>query len=66
MKISVSHDETKNYPNLGTYRIVEITAGKTTVTISDAMKSSVPHIQVIVNNASHRAWRSMGRTFPNL
>jgi hypothetical protein len=44
----------------GRYVYVEMTAGKHTATISVEPKGA---LRVIVQNASHRAWRGMGKYF---
>ena len=50
------------YPNIGRYFIAEMTAGKhaACVVIKDR------GVQVVVKNASNRAWRGMGREFRSL
>lgn len=62
MDVMIISDETKTYPNAGTYRIVHATCGKKTATVM----VSENWIQVVCENASHKAWRGMGRSFPSL
>lgn len=50
------------YPNLGRYFIAELVNGKHSLCVSVSPNG----LQVLVANASHKAWRGMGRSFANL
>lgn len=66
MTIQVVTDETKTYGNLGsTYRFVEMICGTHHASVSICTGSN-PHVNVIVHNASNRAWNRMGKVFPTI
>ena len=65
MMIQVVADETKTYSNLGnTYRFVEMICGTHHASVSICTGGSNPHVNVIVHNASNRAWNRLGKVFP--
>jgi hypothetical protein len=59
--VQIIETKAKTYPNLGRYFFAELSAGK-----HKAMVTVAPnYLQVIVQNASNRAWRGMGKRFTN-
>ena len=60
--IQVINASSKTYSHLGRYFFAELSCGKHSVLVEVAPK----HLQVLVQNAMHRAWRGMGRQFANL
>lgn len=59
--IIVKSVKAETYSKLGRYFYVELANGKHELTIAIAPE----HVQVIVENASNRAWRGMGKRFNN-
>ena len=67
MDVLITEDRTQTFSNLGLYRFVTVQSGSHTVSIMDASNAGHPYVQVIVeSNASHKAWRGMGRKFNTL
>lgn len=52
----------KTYPNTGRCVIADIECGKHAVQVVICAQ----YVRVLVNNASHKAWRGMGKTFPSV
>jgi hypothetical protein len=50
------------FPNLGRYFFADLSCGKHNISVS----MSPTEVRVIVQNASNRAWRGMGKTFPSI
>lgn len=62
MNVQIIDSKSTTYTNLGRYFFIEMVAGNHRATVSVAPK----YLQVIVQNASNRAWRGMGRQFRDL
>lgn len=63
MTVQVISDTTESYANLGsTYRYVQMECGKHRAMVA-VVTGKHPHLTVMVDNASHRAWRRLGRDF---
>lgn len=60
--VQIIESKTATYPNLGRYFFAELESGKHRIAITVAPD----HLQVIVQNASNRAWRGMGKRFADL
>lgn len=65
MDILIKNDVTKQYENLGTHRYVEVNANGLDVLVTLASGRRA-YCGVLVQNASHHAWRGMGREFATL
>lgn len=60
--IEIKDTKVETYSNLGRYFYADMSNGKHSLAV--AIK---PHgVQVVVCNASHRAWRRMGKEFPTM
>ena len=59
MNVIIAEQMTKTYPNIGRYTHVIGECGKHRATVTVAPN----YINVSVQNAAHRAWRGMGKTF---
>lgn len=57
--IQIISAKEQTYPNLGRYFYVDLASGKHSVSIAVRPNG----LQVIVQNASNRAWRGMGKSF---
>jgi hypothetical protein len=63
MNVEIIEASRKIYSNLGEYVFAELRCGKQTMAISVAADT----VQVVVtSNASHRAWRGMGKNYRSL
>ena len=62
MDVLIKRDETTKYPNVGLYRTIEVCANGLGVLL--ILKPN--GLQVVVQNASNRAWRGLGREFRDL
>lgn len=61
MQVSITQDSLTVYPQLGTYRFIIATCGRTEVHVVIAPK----HVTIAVNNASHKTWRGLGKDYPS-
>jgi hypothetical protein len=70
MDIQIRDLKAVTYPNLGRYVYADLASGKHAVFVAiedggGALRNA-PAVQVIVQNASHRVWRGMGKRFPTI
>ena len=64
--IQVISDSTQSYETLGnTYRLIELATEKHSLVIQ-FVSGNQNYVTVIVNNASHRAWKKFGKDFPTV
>ena len=71
MAVVIREEQTAHYGNLrSTYRTLALSVDGCDLTVMtrtpDAESDARSYVTVVVENAAHRAWRSMGREFPSL
>lgn len=66
MDVQITRDETSNYPVQGnTMRSVSVNAGGLGIIVV-LCSGKMNYCAVVVQNASHRAWRGMGKQYDSL
>lgn len=61
MDVQIIKSSAKNYDNIGRHFLCEAACGKHSAVVVIAEN----YVRVVVQNASNRAWRGMGKVFPN-